>query len=111
MEVWINERRPEVMCMANVTIAFVVHVAVFLGFFLFAYAHFKPKETIIPISLTFTKPSVEMPKPSVEVPTRPVDVPAISQSSGFGCESHLKTLFKKRFGTTMSGYRAHNSQR
>ena len=41
--------------------------------------------------------------------TRPLS--AISQSSGFGCESHLKTLFKKRFGTTMSGYRAHNSQR
>ena len=81
MEVWINERRPEVMCMANVTIAFVVHVVVVLGFFLFAYTHFKPKEAIIPISLTFTKPSVEMPKPSVEVPTRPVDVPAISQSS------------------------------
>ena len=31
MEVWINERRPEVMCMANVTIAFVVHVVVFMS--------------------------------------------------------------------------------
>ena len=81
MEVWINERRPEVMCMANVTIAFVVHVAVVLGFCLFAYVHLKPKETVIPIALTFTKSAVEMSKPLEEAPTRPVDVPAISQSS------------------------------
>lgn len=81
MEVWINERRPEVMCPTDIAIAVALHVACLLGFCLFAYVHLKPKETVIPIALTFTKSAVEMPKPSVDVPTRPVDVPAISQSS------------------------------
>ena len=52
MEVWIDEKRPDVMCTANVVLALVIHVACFLGFFLFARIHFKPKETVIPIDLT-----------------------------------------------------------
>ena len=81
MEVWINERRPEVMCPTDVVIAVALHVACLLGFCLFAYVHLKPKETVIPITLTFTKQAVEMPKPSEEVPKRPLDVPAIPESS------------------------------
>lgn len=52
MEVWIDEKRPDVMCTANVVLALVIHVACFLGFFLFARIHFKPRETVIPIDLT-----------------------------------------------------------
>ena len=52
MEVWIDEKRPDVMCTANVVLALVIHVACFLGFFLFARLHFKQKETVIPIDLT-----------------------------------------------------------
>ena len=52
MEVWIDERRPEVLSTANVVLALVIHVACFLGFFFFARFHFKPKETVIPIDLT-----------------------------------------------------------
>ena len=81
MEVWINERRPEVMSKANVTIAFVVHVAFFLGLFLFSYVNLKPRETVIPITLTFANPAVEVRKPSVDVPKRTVDVPLISGPS------------------------------
>ena len=88
MEVWINERRPAVMSLANVLVAAALHVACFIGFFMFAYVHFKPKETVIPITLTFTKsevavpkPEVAMPKPSEKVSRRPVDVPAIPASS------------------------------
>ena len=81
MEVWINERRPEVMCPTDVAIAVALHVACLLGFCLFAYVHLKPKETVIPIALTFTKSAVEMSKPLEEAPTRPVDMPAIPESS------------------------------
>lgn len=52
MEVWIDEKRPDVMCTANVVLALVIHVVCFLGFFLFARLHFKQKETVIPIDLT-----------------------------------------------------------
>ena len=52
MEVWIDEKRPDVMCTANVVLALVIHIACFLGFFLFARLHFKQKETVIPIDLT-----------------------------------------------------------
>ena len=52
MEVWIDEKRPDVMSTANVVLALVIHVACFLGFFLFARLHFKQKETVIPIDLT-----------------------------------------------------------
>ena len=81
MEVWINERRPEVMRPTDVAIAVALHVACLLGFCLFAYVHLKPKETVIPIALTFTKSAVEMSKPLEEAPTRPVDMPAIPESS------------------------------
>ena len=40
------------MSTANVVLALVIHVACFLGFFLFARLHFKQKETVIPIDLT-----------------------------------------------------------
>lgn len=52
MEVWIDEKRPDVMCTANVVFALVIHLACFLGFFLFARLHFRQKETVIPIDLT-----------------------------------------------------------
>ena len=52
MEVWIDEKRPDVMSTANVVLALVIHVVCFLGFFLFARLHFKQKETVIPIDLT-----------------------------------------------------------
>ncbi|MBR1920397.1 MAG: hypothetical protein IJ829_00165, partial [Kiritimatiellae bacterium] len=52
MEVWIDEKRPEVVSAANIARALAVHVACFLGFFLFAKIHFKPKEAVIPIDLT-----------------------------------------------------------
>ena len=52
MEVWIDEKRPDVMSTANVVLALVIHVVCFLGFFLFAHLHFKQKETVIPIDLT-----------------------------------------------------------
>ncbi len=74
MEIWINERRPEVMSLANVVSAVVLHVACFLCFFLFAYVHMKPKEAIIPITLTFSTPAVEVPKSVVEEPRQSSDV-------------------------------------
>ena len=80
MEVWINERRQEVMSKANVTIAFAVHVAFFLGLFLFSFVNLKPRETVIPITF-ITSPQTEVPKPSVDVPKRSVDVSAISGPS------------------------------
>ena len=52
MEVWIDEKRPDVMSTANVVLALVIHIVCFLGFFIFARIHFKPKETVIPIDLT-----------------------------------------------------------
>ena len=52
MEVWIDEKRPDVMSSANVVLALVIHIVCFLGFFLFARLHFKQKETVIPIDLT-----------------------------------------------------------
>jgi len=52
MEVWIDEKRPDVMSTANVVFALVIHIVCFLGFFIFARLHFKQKETVIPIDLT-----------------------------------------------------------
>lgn len=52
MEVWIDEKKPEVMSTGNLVLAILVHVAFFLVCFLFARLHFKPKETVIPIDLT-----------------------------------------------------------
>jgi len=52
MEVWIDEKRPDVMSTANIALALVVHVVCFLGFLLFAKLHFRPKETVIPIELS-----------------------------------------------------------
>lgn len=52
MEVWLEEKRPEVLSTANVVLALVVHALFFAAVFAFAKFHFKPKETIIPIDLT-----------------------------------------------------------
>ena len=38
MEVWIDEKRPDVMSTANVVLALVIHVVCFLGFFLGGFA-------------------------------------------------------------------------
>jgi len=49
-----EERRPEVLGMKNVGIAFALHVGAFLLFLLYATLHglFETKETVIPIDLT-----------------------------------------------------------
>lgn len=58
MQVWradvMEGRRPEVISARNLLIAFAIHFAVFIGFYVFALLHglFEPKETIIPIDLT-----------------------------------------------------------
>ena len=52
MEVWIEERKPEVMSTTNVVFAVALHALFFLAVFTFAKFHFKPKETVIPIDLT-----------------------------------------------------------
>ncbi len=52
MEVWIDEKKPEVLSTTNVVLALAVHLAFFIAVFVFANFHFKPKETIIPIDLT-----------------------------------------------------------
>ena len=52
MEVWIDEKKPEVMSATNVALAVAVHLVFFAAVFVFAKFHFKPKETIIPIDLT-----------------------------------------------------------
>lgn len=86
MEVWIDERRPEVLSTANVVLALVIHVACFLGFFFFARFHFKPKETVIPIDLTVVvnenldgnedePPPLDDPPPKPPLPPKPVTPP------------------------------------
>ena len=52
MEVFIDEKRPDVVSTTNVVLALVLHVAFFIGVYVFAKMHFTPKETIIPIDLT-----------------------------------------------------------
>lgn len=58
MEVWrpevIEGRRPEVISGRNLAWAVAIHLAAFLGLYVFAVLHglFEPKETIIPIDLT-----------------------------------------------------------
>ena len=86
MEVWIDERRPEVLSTANVVLALVIHVACFLGFFFFARFHFKPKEAVIPIDLTVVvnenldgnedePPPLDDPPPKPPLPPKPVTPP------------------------------------
>ena len=52
MEVWVDEKRPEVVSTTNVVLALAVHAVFFVGCLLFARMHFTPKETVIPIDLT-----------------------------------------------------------
>ena len=82
MEVWIDEKRPDVMCTANVVLALVIHVACFLGFFLFARIHFKPKETVIPIDLTVVvnenlDGNENEPPPLDDPPPKPPETPKV----------------------------------
>ena len=82
MEVWIDEKRPDVMCTANVVLALVIHVACFLGFFLFARLHFKQKETVIPIDLTVVvnenlDGNENEPPPLDDPPPKPPETPKV----------------------------------
>ena len=82
MEVWIDERRPEVLSTANVVLALVIHVACFLGFFFFARFHFKPKETVIPIDLTVVvnenlDGNEDEPPPLDDPPPKPPEPPKV----------------------------------
>lgn len=52
MDVWIDEKKPEVMSTTNFVLALAVHLSFFLTCFLFARIGSKPKETVIPIDLT-----------------------------------------------------------
>ena len=52
MEVWLEEKKPEVISTTNVVLALVLHALFFAAVFTFAKFHFKPKETVIPIDLT-----------------------------------------------------------
>ena len=52
MEVWLEEKKPEVMSTTNVVLALVLHALFFAAVFTFAKFHFKPTETVIPIDLT-----------------------------------------------------------
>ena len=86
MEVWIDEKRPDVMSTANVVLALVIHIVCFLGFFLFARLHFKQKETVIPIDLTVVvnenldgnenePPPLDVPPPKPPEPPKVVTPP------------------------------------
>ena len=79
MEVWIDERRPDVLSTANVVFAVVIHVACFLGFLLFARLHFRPKEAVIPIDLSLVVnenlDGNENEPPPVDDPPKPIDPP------------------------------------
>jgi len=77
-----DDRAPEVISMKNVMLALVMHVAVFALFWIFSILNFKPKETVIPIELTFEappdevapdepQPQPEPPKPEVKMPEPP----------------------------------------
>ena len=82
MEVWIDEKRPDVMSSANVVLALVIHVVCFLGFFLFARLHFKQKETVIPIDLTVVvnenlDGNEDEPPPLDDPPPKPPEPPKV----------------------------------
>ncbi len=82
MEVWIDEKRPDVLSAANVALALVVHVVCFLGFFVFARIHFKPKETVIPIDLTVVvnenlDGNEDEPPPLDDPPPKPPEPPKV----------------------------------
>ena len=82
MEVWIDEKRPDVMSTANVVLALVIHIVCFLGFFLFARLHFKQKETVIPIDLTVVvnenlEGNEDEPPPLDDPPPKPPEPPKV----------------------------------
>ena len=82
MEVWIDEKRPDVMSTANVVFALVIHIVCFLGFFLFARLHFKQKETVIPIDLTVVvnenlDGNDDEPPPLDDPPPKPPEPPKV----------------------------------
>lgn len=96
MEVWIDERRPDVVSTTNMVLAVLLHLAFFVAVFVFAKLHFKPKETIIPIDLTIVvnenldgnenepppvddppPPDPPKPPPPPPPPPKPVDEPKI----------------------------------
>lgn len=52
MEVFVEERKPEVMNAANCIAALVIHILLFGALYLFGVLDFSPKETVIPIDLT-----------------------------------------------------------
>ncbi len=52
MEVWVDEKKPEVFDVTSIVLALAVHLVFFIAVFTFAKFHFKPKETVIPIDLT-----------------------------------------------------------
>ena len=82
MEVWLEEKKPEVMSTTNVVFALVLHALFFAAVFTFAKFHFKPKETVIPIDLTLVvnenldgvdnePPPVNDPPPPEPTPPKP----------------------------------------
>lgn len=82
MEVWLEEKKPEVMSTTNVVLALVLHALFFAAVFTFAKFHFKPKETVIPIDLTLVvnenldgvdnePPPVNDPPPPDPTPPKP----------------------------------------
>jgi len=86
MEVWIEERRPEVISATNIALALALHAAFFIAVFAFAKFHFKPKETVIPIDLTVVvnenldgvddePPPLNDPPPPEPTPPKPADPP------------------------------------
>ena len=82
MEVWIDEKRPDVMSTANVVFALVIHLVCFLGFFIFARLHFKQKETVIPIDLTVVvnenlDGNDDEPPPLDDPPPKPPEPPKV----------------------------------
>jgi len=82
MEVWIDEKRPDVMSTANVVFALVIHIVCFLGFLIFARLHFKQKETVIPIDLTVVvnenlDGNDDEPPPLDDPPPKPPEPPKV----------------------------------
>lgn len=82
MEVWIDEKRPDVMSTANVVFALVIHIVCFLGFFIFARLNFKQKETVIPIDLTVVvnenlDGNNDEPPPLDDPPPKPPEPPKV----------------------------------
>ncbi len=82
MEVWLEEKKPEVISTTNVVLALVLHALFFAAVFTFAKFHFKPKETVIPIDLTLVvnenldgvdnePPPVNDPPPPEPTPPKP----------------------------------------